>query len=160
MSADNLIAAFKKTGIHPCDKQVIPAESLKPSEVFSQVVADEELGEAEGDRDNGKDQEEQTDDTGSDETAFFKDKEQVLRDVKREGGKKTRNTMSKIVGGHCITDNIILDRMTQHEEQQKRQNTKRKTQRGDSQVLGGSGCDTKRQRKQESQEGDSEDSEV
>jgi hypothetical protein len=129
MSAENLIAAFRKTGIHPCSRAVIPSESLKPAEVFrpseatedevngeevrSECLNDVTGGERRGESDPG------------DCRFFFETREKAVRDVKTKGAseKKERNTMSKIISGHCITKNDILEQMTQHEHQQKSKET-------------------------------------
>ena len=81
---------------------------------------------------------------------FFETREKAVRDVKRKGAseKKERNTMSKIISGHCITKNDILEQMTQHEHQQKSKETvKRKTVSPDNNE-GASGSGSKKQKKQ------------
>ena len=115
LSAENLQAAFSRTGIFPLDKDAIAKEFLIPSEVF---IADNSVEAVDDDVDNDSDAtveggvETENVDIGVNETnneTFFKNKENELKRIKSEinSNKKPRNTMSKIVSGHAITEKGI-----------------------------------------------------
>ena len=130
LSAENLQAAFRRTGIFPLDKDAIAKEFLIPSEVF---IADKSVEAVDDDVDNDSDAtveggvfaETENVDIGVNETnneTFFKNKENELKRIKSEinSNKKPRNTMSKIVSGHAITEKGIKHLMKDHELGQKR----------------------------------------
>ncbi|XP_062582670.1 uncharacterized protein LOC134244417 [Saccostrea cucullata] len=140
MSAENLIAAFRKTGIYPCSRAVIPPDSLKPAEIF---IMENEISDSSKDETAVEKSREKNDDT-----TFFEAKVTACRNAKREGvaEKKERKTMSKIISGHCLTDNII-DQMVQLEDEQNGKGKGKRKTSDEDQGAAASGSGSKKQKK-------------
>ena len=133
LSTENLISAFKKTGIHPLDREQISNDCLKPAEVF---VPEEEV-------DNDPHGPEL-----ADEDNFFTAKEVALRVVKSEHCQKERKTMSKIVSGHCITEEEVIDQMIEYEANQAPAAKKRKENNSQDPSTSGSSKVPKKEQKE------------
>ena len=151
ISADNLIAAFQKTGIHPLKSDVISPENLRPSEVFVGESESDEMEEREVEKENEE---------MIDPKLLFKEKEEKLKEVKSAGNKK-RKTMSAIVSGRCITEDRVLEQMVQHAaEHPPKKPKKNVSPSGESQEPGTSGSKKgKRASKKNTVENSAEDSE-
>ena len=151
LSAENLQAAFKRTGIYPFDEAAIDPDYLLPSNAFSAVPepepepedkeqeqeaeTDNEGVEAEvdgeGDKENELVDEQAEEQTPTMAGDFFITKVQNLKKIKSENPPKSRNTLSKITSGHCITDDDVREKIREHQEpalkRKSNQNKKEKT---------------------------------
>ena len=146
LSADNLQAAFRKTGIYPFDKSAINKDLLCPSEVF--IVPDNDVAEI---PENQTDVEPmhiddnipentgvlEPEDTQSvpehDERTFFSKKIATLKKVKSENeqNQKARNTIGKVVSGRPITESHVAEKVVEHiENQGKKQSNVRDKNKG------------------------------
>ncbi|XP_053391991.1 uncharacterized protein LOC128554706 [Mercenaria mercenaria] len=117
LSSENAQSAFKRTGIFPLDKDAIPAESLIPAEVYKPndvQEADENDSQATVEGGIEVDVSAEVQDKSVDPFELFARKESQLINIKCEKEKKTRKTMSKIVAGKQVTDEVI-SRMKEHE---------------------------------------------
>lgn len=130
LSAENLQAAFRRTGIFPLDKDAIADEYLVPAEIFQpekviETTENDSANDSDATVEGGIVAETENDKvdpcvSGS----FFQNKENELRRVKSElTSKKPRQTMSKIVSGHAITEKGIENLMRDHENEQRQTKT-------------------------------------
>lgn len=112
LSTDNLLSAFRKTGIYPLDKDAIDKTKLIPAEVFEEKKIDE----------YPEDQDSQQTVEGRvlEPEACLKRRVDKLKSVKQvQPVKKTRKTISKIVSGKDLTDDDVFRQMKEHEKSQK-----------------------------------------
>ena len=123
LSAENLQAAFKRTRIYPFNEAAIDPDYLLPSNAFSAVPEPEDKEQeqeaetdnegmqaevdGEGDKDNELVDEQAEEQTPTMAGDFFITKVQNLKKIKSENPPKSRNTLSKITSGHCITDDDV-----------------------------------------------------
>ncbi|XP_053388230.1 uncharacterized protein LOC128551405 [Mercenaria mercenaria] len=119
LSSENIQSSFRRSGIYPFSVDAVPKEKLLPAEVFQSESTD-----AINDADSQEtveggimvDQLRTEEDTITD---LFEKKENDLKKVKSEHKSKQRKTMSKIVAGKEITEEIVA-KMTEHEKNQKK----------------------------------------
>ena len=110
---ENLMSAFKKTGIYPLDKEAIAKEYIIPSEVFR--TAEDVAPQADT---ADKDKEANAEKEAAEEASMFQAREQHLKQVKSETVKKPRKFVSKIVAGKEITDETVYGALLSHEKEQ------------------------------------------
>ena len=110
---ENLMSAFKKTGIYPLDKEAIAKEYIIPSEVFRTA---EDVAPQVDTAD--KDKEANAEKEVAEEPSMFQAREQHLKQVKSEIVKKPRKSVSKIVAGKEITDETVYGALLSHEKEQ------------------------------------------
>ena len=103
LSANNLYSAFRKTGISPWNPNGIQKKYLIPSEVYQ--ISDE---------DSDADSEATVEGGVVADVSMFDRLENELKSVKSNTEKKPRNTLSKLVSGKEITDNVIAAAIEAH----------------------------------------------
>ncbi|XP_045195071.2 uncharacterized protein LOC123550708 [Mercenaria mercenaria] len=115
LCAENLHAAFQRTGIYPINKEAIPKEHMIPSEVFcSQTVANEDGNDSDATVEGGI-----TTNAATPEDLFEK-QTLKLKNVKSKLINKPRKTMSKLVSGKELTSDEVCEAIQQHiKDQQK-----------------------------------------
>lgn len=103
LTSANIQAAFKKSGVFPFNANVISADAVAPSASFQAT----------------SDQNPQCSENTHEKAVEFLEKRggEVLKNVKIT---KTRNTLSKIVGGKAITEPDIVEKIKSHVDNQKR----------------------------------------
>lgn len=135
LCADNLQAAFKKSGIFPTDRHAIAKENMLPSEVFANDIGDVSMGQCEvgvGQCDARDSDSDATVEGGirieieEDQCDMFEKREKKLKSVKNNVTKKPRNTISKLVAGKELTSEEVCAAISEHERNQKRPTTKPK----------------------------------
>jgi hypothetical protein len=117
LNPGNIQSAFRKSGIYPFDKSVIEDAKVAPATSF--------------DRDSisATDAPDPTSHTPVNETSksaesFLLNRGgKILQNVKKA---KIRNTLSKIVGGKCITENEVFDKIIDHDTKQSSKNKQTK----------------------------------
>ena len=92
LSVPNLVSSFQKTGIYPFSVVPVPSEMTNPSKIFSRKVVDYSQGNID---------------------AFLSEKD-IEHDFQPPVPKKPRNTLSKIVGGQCITNDQVFEKIQNH----------------------------------------------
>ena len=92
LSVPNLVSSFKKTGIYPFAVVQVPSEMTNPSKIFARKVIENPQGNI-------------------DEFLSQKD---IENDYVPPVPKKPRNTLSKIVGGQCITSDQVFEKIQNH----------------------------------------------
>ena len=128
---ENLISAFKKTGIFPLNRDIIDSNIFAPAEVFhneninvtmndvvvndsqSVVVEVEERGLVTKEEVGGMD-----DSRSEYGCNFFDSRFENVKKVKSEKVVKPRNTLSKVVSGRCITESDVAEKVRVHVSQQ------------------------------------------
>ena len=126
LSPENAQSAFRRTGIYPLNKESIPAESLIPAEVYKDdhgnadvLASDENDSQA---TDNGRITAANYDTVAQEETVdifeIFIKKESKLKNIKCGKEKKPRVSISKIVAGKEVTEEV-LDKMKDMESRMK-----------------------------------------
>ena len=117
LSAENLQAGFKKTGIYPLNMSAIPSEYMVPSEVF---ITHSDVNAVESDSDATVEGGVLiADDEYVSDVDMFEVREQNLRKIKSEVVSKPRKCVSAIVSGKEITNDLVYNQLSQHEKQQK-----------------------------------------
>jgi hypothetical protein len=106
LCADNLQSSFRRTGIYPLDRTVVPKSSMVPAEVFHDSC-DSQSSQA-------------TVEEGGIPLDVFQEKEQQLVKKKNESVRKPYRTVSKLVSGKELTSDNVINAIQQHEQVMKR----------------------------------------
>ena len=89
----NLVSSFRKTGIYPYSVIPVPPEMTNPSKIFARKVTDHD---SKGNIDD------------------FLSQKDIEHEFVPPVHKKPRKTLSKIVGGQCITDDVVFEKIQGH----------------------------------------------
>ncbi|XP_062605062.1 uncharacterized protein LOC134266873 [Saccostrea cucullata] len=109
LSPENVQSGFRRTRIYPLCKDAVPSRYLVPAEVFKGLAAESQ----ENERGLGDNEDQQN------YVVKLQEKENHLKAKKSGGEIKERKTMSKIVSGREISENVH-QRMKDHEKSQKK----------------------------------------
>ena len=93
LSVTNLVLSFRKTGIYPYSVIPVPPEMTNPSKIFARKVTDHD---SKGNIDD------------------FLSQKDIEHEFVPPVHKKPRKTLSKIVGGQCITDDVVFEKIQGH----------------------------------------------
>lgn len=105
LSAENLQSGFKRTGVFPFNPSIIPLDLLLPAEVFH------------GENDNDISSSQSTVEGGV-QIDMLDMKEMELKKTKSNNQSKSRDTMSKVVAGKALCDDVV-EQMKSHEQRHK-----------------------------------------
>ena len=103
LTPTNLISGFRKSGIYPYNNQAITSEMMAPSEIFVENLQESESGKEIG-----------IDKASSDVQGMAGFLCGKLPKPADKVGKKSRNTLGKIVGGHDITSDSVIEKGNEH----------------------------------------------
>ncbi|XP_045194784.2 uncharacterized protein LOC123550419 [Mercenaria mercenaria] len=132
LTVPNIVAAFKRCGIHPFNSAVVSDSVVAPATTFKSQ--NPPPTESSGNSNVPK----------SAENFLLRKGGKILENV--QSAKKERKTLSKVIGGKPITEEEMIDKIKDHNDKQKKcSNSKRKTVK--SPVVSTSGLPVKRGRK-------------
>ena len=115
MCPANLQAAFRKTGIYPLQTDVIPAEYLKPSEVFLSAPAASEVVDAH-----------------TEEQSIFFTRVANLKASKSELSVTPRRNLSKHISGKAITEPNVIEAMKSYALEPRKSQKRKPAQKSNS----------------------------
>ena len=140
ITVTNIVAAFKRCGIHPFNADIVNDSLLAPALTFTchttlaQVIPDK------------------SSEPKSAEKFLLHKGGKVLENV--QTAKKVRNTLSKVIGGKPITEDDVIDKIRDHTDKQKQQNpaTMKKRTNVKSPVASTSGITIKKLKKSQNKQ--------
>ncbi|XP_052798487.1 uncharacterized protein LOC128230336 [Mya arenaria] len=103
LTPSNIQSAFKKSGIYPFNRNVVPDHQIAPSTTFTDSEAEVNTPMVSNTK---------ACETPSAEQFFEQRGGKILQNVQK--AKKSRNTLSKIIGGMAITEDDILAQIKAH----------------------------------------------
>ncbi|XP_053403259.1 uncharacterized protein LOC128558349 [Mercenaria mercenaria] len=116
LSASNIQSAFKHCGVYPFNPNVVPDSALAPASVFRPAPDTTENHEQE--------QALAVDDCNTDARLFLEKRGGEI--LKHVPVKKVRNTLSKVVSGKPITEQIVYEKIKEHVKSNAKPSLKKK----------------------------------